>query len=109
MPFTSVLTKTRQRWKLWGGFGGQAVGLGALWFGLRDGGNTEFALIGLLFAVLTTIAPWVVIRCRSCGARWLWMAMRTQSPLGWLGWLNAQTVCPRCGDDPGVRSSFAMC
>ena len=60
--------------------------------------HVEVAFGAMFVCAASLVAGWATIRCRKCGARWLWMAMRTQGIGSWARWLSAQKVCPRCGD-----------
>jgi hypothetical protein len=99
----SVISKSRQSWKLMAGFAVTCGGGLALTYGLRDPGIPAVAIGGLLLALLSMVTTWFSIRCHQCGARWLWMALSTQRSLQWWDWLEAQKVCPKCGNDPGVH------
>ena len=102
----SILEKSNQTWKLVGGLASMAFGFAVMIFGLahleRPQGFT-ITLVGMAVDLGAGIAAALSIRCPSCGARWLWLAVRTQEHSRWLNWLSAQAVCPRCGDDPAKR------
>ena len=102
MPPNSIVPKSRQGWKLALGVAAIYLVGATLWWGIhRQKG--EFELAGLLGFVLVIIAVPLSISCRQCGARWLWIAVKTQRHNQWWYWLLAQTVCPKCGCDPGMH------
>jgi hypothetical protein len=101
MPRNSIVPKSRQGWKLAVGIAGLYLGAVTLWWGLRQN-KPEFAVVGLLVGILPIIVATFAIRCRRCGARWLWIAVSTHNLRQWWEWLLAQTVCPKCGDDPAL-------
>jgi hypothetical protein len=102
----SIVPKSRQGWKLVAGIVGNWLGAAALWWGLRED-KPRFGFGGLLLALVAMVSVAIAIRCRRCGARWLWMAVSTQPDLQWWKWLVAQEVCPKCGHDPGAPAKPA--
>jgi endogenous inhibitor of DNA gyrase (YacG/DUF329 family) len=100
----SVITKTRQMWKLVAGMVGLASG-STLTICVASGFvtflNAEAAILavvtGLGVAILSTVFVMVAVRCPNCGARWAWLAARTQSESNWLFWLMGLMNCPECG------------
>jgi len=58
--------------------------------------------VGLAFFVYGCTS----VRCPSCGARWVWDAMRRKSVNAWLPSLLGSRVCPVCGyPDASVTST----
>ena len=101
----SIVARTGQAWKFWLGFIWQALGAIAMWGGLQWHPVPWLVLGGLATTILATIFQWSAIRCRRCGARWLWMAVRTQKASMWFRWLRQQAKCPRCGYDGGASDA----
>lgn len=52
-------------------------------------GSLSLACASYAWATLT-------VRCTTCGARWLWMAVRDRGPMDWLPWLRRLARCPVC-------------
>jgi hypothetical protein len=101
----SILEKSGQLWKLWAGlllmtcgFGLMVIGLGRL----SEPNGFAVTLIGLGVGLASAAFACISISCSSCGARWLWIAVKNREQLKWVHWLAAQRVCPRCGYDPAV-------
>jgi hypothetical protein len=99
----SVVIRSRQVWKLVVGFAVLTVGFGVMVYGVQGGrtqGSFELAMTGVLLALAGVAWACLSIRCRACGMRWLWFAVKTQDRHAWLQWLLSQRVCPSCGNDP---------
>src|SRR5215831_12577190 len=58
------------------------------------------SLGGLFIGILGFAFACVSIRCGSCGARWVWLAITQHSPAEWLAWLLTQSHCPACASGP---------
>jgi hypothetical protein len=100
----SILKRSGQWWKALASLGAMGVGLLAFFVGLHLEGETTplyslsglVTLIGLLVGLSGIGFALTSIRCPSCGARWVWLAVSQHSPDGWLGWLLDQSNCPVC-------------
>ena len=105
---TSIIVRSKQAWKLVVGFTLLAVGFAVMVLGVQGGeapGKAELALVGMVIIGSGGVWACLSIRCRVCGMRWLWSAVRNEDHRQWLNWLMAQRVCPRCGDDATTASS----
>jgi len=79
------------------------VGSGAaMLYGLSQlGDSTAQSSLPLLFGGMVLgmfgfVFACTAIRCSLCGARWVWLGVKGQSPNQWLGWLLSQSECPVC-------------
>lgn len=107
----SIMENSNQSWKLVVGFIGMFCGFFVMCFGLQRLEQPNAAAIvftGIVAGLGAAIAACLSIRCPSCHARWLWLAVRSQDHLRWVSWLSAQRVCPRCGYDPALKSEPEM-
>ncbi len=97
-PPESIVSKSGQSWKFGAGVAVQFAGLGTFyWCMSGDEPSPLLALGSLAVGLVTTFASWFCVKCERCGARWLWMAVSTQSTPDWLPWLGRLTECPKCG------------
>jgi hypothetical protein len=100
---SSLLRSSGQTWKVAVCLAGVAMGIVMMGYGLAESRANEHSKLTLVGVALgfgaLVLASWSV-RCKACGMRWMWAALREQSCARWLNWLLAQCVCPRCGDDP---------
>jgi hypothetical protein len=104
----SLIQKSRQSWKVVVGFAVVLLGFLVMAYGLgrlEKPAGVTFALGGMATDIVAFISMIVSIRCRACGMRWLWAAVKNQDQLQWSNWLLAQRVCPRCGDDPSLSAA----
>jgi hypothetical protein len=102
---STLISKSGQAWKLVLGLCGSGLTFAVMVYGVRGGsapGNVELAMGSAVLGLSVMAITCLSIRCRKCGMRWLWAAVRYQSHLQWFNWLVAQRTCPRCGDDPSV-------
>jgi hypothetical protein len=96
---SSLLTRTRQAWKLRLVVIGQLTSIvGLVAIGWKDGLEAPrhyqfFVALGIL-AVTTFILP-SYIRCPRCHTSWYWLAAKT-SRRGWYNLLKTQAICPIC-------------
>jgi len=114
MQRRSLLTRTRQMWKL------HVVALS--WVVATALCLAEIALarveprwivdtLPTIAAFLGLFVAWGVltVRCPSCGTRLLWKAALEQRPGSWWLWLSSLQTCPVCGavgdEQHGARSS----
>lgn len=103
---SNLLLATGQAWKLIVGVVLLLAGTFVMWFGLQrlsepDGLLATFAGLGAsLVAIATT--P-LLVRCPTCRARWVWMAVSKQDHRRWVTWLLLLRTCPRCGYDPRAQ------
>jgi len=91
----SLIKRTKQGKILILAMGLMLVGLGPFIYGFR--GSVALLLIGMAIVLLGALIGIAVVGCPSCGTRWVWMALKTQSVNQWLFWLMALSKCPRCG------------
>ncbi|MEM7436695.1 MAG: hypothetical protein AAF436_16195 [Myxococcota bacterium] len=99
----SIVTKTKQGWKLKAGFAVLVAGSAAMFWGLstlREPMGFALTLLGMTTSLLAFAVTCLAVRCPSCGSKWLWVAVRSQHHKRWLHWLLQQRVCPHCGFDP---------
>ena len=99
----SIITKTKQMWKLKLTFLLAIVGGLALFYGIyminKDGKPdvvVPFMLGGIVLALGSLVFGSLSVRCPKCKTRWLWEAISKKSSNNWLAWLMAQPVCPSC-------------
>ena len=107
MTSKSLIPKSGQSWKLFVGFAGVFLGFSAMVYGLNrleDPSAVSLTLGGMAFDLVAFVSMCVSIRCRACGMRWLWAAVKNQEHIQWVNWLLAQRVCPRCGYDPSTKN-----
>lgn len=98
----SIVGKTGQSWKLGLGLTFLLIGFATMVTGLQrlqQPNGFETCLTGIAIGLSAFAGTCAAVRCRSCGMRWLWAAMKGQEQLQWLNWLAAQRTCPRCGAD----------
>lgn len=101
---SSVIRITGQWWKLIVALflvigGGTAVAFGpAEYSPLLVIIGAAIALAGFCFACIT-------IRCPSCGKRWFWEAVSTQSHREWLSHVLGREDCPSCGSTGEVSDA----
>ena len=113
--FQSIYETSRQTWKVV--TAGTAFGIGTL---LAIGSlfriplvadlgfSGTLASIGLVFGALAFGS--LMIRCPSCKARWVWIAVSERDASDWWPWLLGLEFCPRCGfgsRDCGLRQGGA--
>lgn len=109
MAERSWLRKTRQETKLIVGvlvvpLAGITAFVAGLerWIPFSNEWQLAFLVGGPLLAAGAIARTAWSIRCRECGARPLWQAMRERGAGTWLTWLRSQTRCPVCGNDGAV-------
>ena len=104
MPFTpkSIVTKTRQAWKLYLSSVVLIVSGITMFKGFR-GEHPAYGAGGMLVCLLSIIPTWFSIRCPKCRAPWVWMAVSTQKHDQWGNWLFSLKVCPKCGYDAKTK------
>jgi hypothetical protein len=98
----SLIHRSRQSWKVVLGFATFSVAFVFMIWGEQFSTKFGFQLeIGGMLACLTALALIAAtVRCKECGMRWVWDAVRHQKHSHWVNWLILQRVCPRCGYDP---------
>ena len=95
----SLLTRTRQKWKLRVATLGTLASTVALiaTFCMQGVESPRhwyyFVLLGTLFATLFILPSY--IRCPRCRTSWYWMATKTARH-GWYKALATQSICPVC-------------
>ena len=107
MSGNSLILRSGQGWKLLAGGTALVIGFGGMVFGLqelREPRGIAFALGGMAIGILAMVLTCLLIRCETCGMRWVWAAVRNQDHQQWVNWLVAQRVCPRCGYDPDAQA-----
>jgi hypothetical protein len=74
--------------------------------GIPDRRIAVYSGASALIAAASVFVYFGTIRCPTCGANWMWRAMR-QRVTRWLEWFQEQQVCPVCGSSgdpyPGHR------
>jgi hypothetical protein len=109
--FRSIYVVSGQFWKI--GVAGLSILFAAgftiaswlEWSGVGDlnGWVTVATVITPLGAV--AFASWA-IRCPTCDARWIWIAVSERDYGEWLSWALGLEFCPRCGY--GSRAGTAV-
>lgn len=100
--FRSIYVVSGQAWKIAVAAVAMLVSVGltvARWLEVPavrnfDGWVTAATVI-LMFGALA-LASWTV-RCPTCGARWVWIAVSERDHRDWLPWALGLEFCPRCG------------
>jgi hypothetical protein len=98
----SVISKTRQVWKLSVSFTVEMLaGVGMMYAQSQIGvlSSSDFTLIMLSSVVLGLSAfafGCLSVRCPECRTRWVWMAVSKQHTDAWLPWLMSLSACPSC-------------
>jgi hypothetical protein len=98
----SIVQRSGQLWKLTAGLLSLCVGFVIMVAGLRalrGAHGLTLTFVGLGIGITAFVATCASIRCRACGMKWFWVAIRTQEQSQWLNWLRTQRVCPQCGHD----------
>jgi hypothetical protein len=102
VSYGPLLDRTHQAWKPRAANAGIVVGILIqfvprwLFQGLSDRQTLIYTGVSCAVIAVSLFISFGTIRCRACGARWMWRA--AQQPAGrWLSWLRAQQACPTCG------------
>ncbi len=99
----SIIRSSGQWWKVVISFCSVVIGGLSLLLGLHTlrGNNSNLVIFLILFGILLGLSGIAfaifAIRCRNCGARWVWLALSKQKYNQWLFWLLSQSKCPTCG------------
>src|SRR6266496_565199 len=109
----SLLKRSDQLWKLILGCAllpltGLGLVIGALNIRVNaDEPKTLFYIIGVSIPAMGFVWALLTVRCKSCGARLLWKAVREKAPGDWLYWLMSLSSCPVCGRDTPAGPSLS--
>jgi len=102
----SFLHRARQMWKLPAFLVafpavGLALMIALVWDVVELPVRHSIVLYLSSLAVLVISYAWVLltVRCPSCGARVLWLAVKTKTPGEWFNWVVDLESCPICGSD----------
>jgi uncharacterized membrane protein YedE/YeeE len=98
----SLIKKSGQWWKALLSFWAVILGGMALMYGIQHSDDPNHPFAGYLdfFGLLTSIFGFVFgclsIRCKACGAKWVWLAVSSQNVGSWMFWLEGVSECPKC-------------
>ena len=100
MPPSSLIWP--QRWKLYVGFAGFALGGIAMFLDAQVATALSLSryiptVLGTLIGIVAFAWLFLTLRCAQCGLRLFWHAVSSKTMGGWLSWLLAVEKCPRCG------------
>jgi hypothetical protein len=91
----NVITASRQRWKIV--LGGLMLTPGLYQLLIPAATNFAFTMFAVLCSLGALVFTAASVRCPTCRARWVWMAVSQQKHNAWVAWLMALEVCPSCG------------
>jgi hypothetical protein len=100
--FRSIYVVSGQAWKIAGA--GIALVLGlvvtlARWLELPP--VADMGIIGALATAILVLGSLAfaarTVRCPTCDARWVWIAVSERDHREWLSWALGLEFCPRCG------------
>ena len=100
----SILKSSGQWWKAVLSFWSVILGGLAVMYGVQflDSSSHPYAAhsfgLGIVTAIFGFVFACTAIRCRVCGARWVWLAVSTQQVDSWMHWLQGATTCPKCNE-----------
>jgi len=101
---SSVIRKTGQWWKLAAATWALLIGVSTYLIAKLLPEAPAFALatavgaVGIVVALFSVVLACYSIRCPSCGARWILLALSGQSVGGWGHWLMSLSACPKCNN-----------
>jgi hypothetical protein len=100
----SAIKNTGQWWKALVSFwvvvlGGLFMNAGIYQIRSSKGTGILFLPLGSLVAFIGGLFACIFVRCPSCKAPWVWIAISKKSPTEWFPWLKALEQCPECGGE----------
>src|SRR5437879_10119193 len=97
----SVLKRTGQLWKIGSTICVVLVGGALLFYGIATDASKDHGLTWILAGILLTFAglffACIAVRCPTCRARWVGLAVSERSSGTYGTWLVALSACPKCG------------
>ena len=111
----SVYAASGQVWKMWvAGMAFVLAGVGTIvsqqsMFEDLEPFRAWATLASIVLGLGSLAFASLAVRCPSCRARWVWIAVSEQDYRTWTDWLPALKACPRCGfkASPNVHEDIA--